>query len=168
MQTNVVPTIDLSINTTGCCPKFNPEGWDDQTLHFDNKLFLRAVTKSLHHVPIDMGQVFARVQERMEDIGAVEPSRAIVLSRELSESQAEHLFASDKDVPGEEMVRLNGTFITRVFEGPYSDEVEWRAQMAERASTLGSDHGRIFMFYTTCPTCAKAYGQNYVVGFAEI
>ena len=24
-----------------------------------------------------------------------------------------------------------------------------------------------YFFYTTCPKCAKAYGENYVVGVAE-
>ena len=25
MQTNVTPRIDQSVNTTGCCPRFDPE-----------------------------------------------------------------------------------------------------------------------------------------------
>lgn len=28
MQRNETPHYDASVNTTGCCPKFNPEGWD--------------------------------------------------------------------------------------------------------------------------------------------
>ena len=46
----------------------------------------------------------------------------------------------------------------------------------EIASTLGvqighqhdKPEGRVFFWYTTCPKCAKAYGENYVVGLAEI
>jgi len=26
----------------------------------------------------------------------------------------------------------------------------------------------MYFFYTTCPTCAKHYGKNYVVGVAKV
>ena len=44
MKTNSLPHYDDSTNTTGCCPKFNPDGWDDQELHFKDKRFARATT----------------------------------------------------------------------------------------------------------------------------
>ncbi|MEI2687255.1 MAG: hypothetical protein V9G14_14250 [Cypionkella sp.] len=28
METNATPFYDQTINTTGCCAKFSPEGWD--------------------------------------------------------------------------------------------------------------------------------------------
>jgi hypothetical protein len=28
MRTNALPAYDMSVNTTGCCPRFNPQGWD--------------------------------------------------------------------------------------------------------------------------------------------
>jgi hydrolase family protein len=31
----------------GCCPRFHPESWNNQTLHFDNKPFVKASTISL-------------------------------------------------------------------------------------------------------------------------
>ncbi|TIP13974.1 MAG: hypothetical protein E5X73_02440 [Mesorhizobium sp.] len=33
MKTNETPRYDASVNTTGCCPKFNPAGWDATSLH---------------------------------------------------------------------------------------------------------------------------------------
>jgi hypothetical protein len=30
MQTNAFPANEISDNTTGCCPRFNPQGWDNQ------------------------------------------------------------------------------------------------------------------------------------------
>ena len=39
--------------------------------------------------------------------------------------------------------------------------------MAERVRARGGEPQSIWFFYTTCPKCAKAYGQNYVVGVAE-
>ena len=54
MQTNALPAYDASDNPTRCCPRFNPEGWDHRDLHFEDKLFVRATSKSDNHVPIDM------------------------------------------------------------------------------------------------------------------
>ena len=92
MQTNAFPVQDISDNTTGCCPRFKPAGWDNQHLHFEDKKFLRATTRSAMHVPWNMGQVFTRVQTHIEDQMAADPTAEIVLSRDISPWQAEHYF----------------------------------------------------------------------------
>ena len=102
MDTNALPRYDDSDNPTGCCPKFNPDGWDGRELHFENKDFIRATTVSAMHVPLNMGKVFTRVQEHIEENGAYDPENCIVLSRELSPWQAEHLFSISNPVPEEE------------------------------------------------------------------
>ena len=63
MKTNVLPAYDYEDNPTGCCAHFHPEGWDNQTLHLDNKKFVRATTHSLFHIPLDMGKVFQKTFE---------------------------------------------------------------------------------------------------------
>lgn len=168
MQTNSLPHYDISENSTGCCPRFNPQGWDNQTLRFDEKLFVRATTKSALHIPLDMGRVFSRVQRHLEDSGATDPENMIVLSRDLSPWEAEHLFSATREVEGEEMTTLSGEFITRVFEGPYRMAKDWFHEMEVAAKAKGKTAKRIFFFYTTCPKCAKVYGENYVVGAAEV
>lgn len=84
MQTNETPRYDASVNTTGCCPKFNPEGWDGQELHFTDKRFVKAATRSVMHVPMNMGSVFARVNKHIEDAGASDTDQFIVLSQDIS------------------------------------------------------------------------------------
>jgi hypothetical protein len=168
MQTNALPKYDQSVNTTGCCPRFNPEGWDGAELHFRDKPFVRAETLSAMHVPLNMGKVFARVQNHIEDAGAMDPDQYIVLSRDLSAFKGEHLFAVTADVPEEEMVTLSGNYITKVFEGPYSQAKDWYTELKALAAGRGKSDGTVRFFYTTCPKCAKAYGKNYVVGLAEV
>ena len=168
MQTNALPPLDMSINTTGCCPKFNPQGWDAHELHFRDKTFVRANTRSLMHVPVNMGKVFARVQGHIDEAGAMDASDFIVLSRDTSAFGAEHLFAVPKPVPGEEMTTLSGDFVTKVFEGPYRNAARWHEEMADLVRARGGEPQSIWFFYTTCPKCAKAYGQNYTVGVAEL
>lgn len=168
MQVNALPDYDMSTNFTGCCPKFDPEGWDGVDLRFRDKRFVKAKTKSVDHVPVDMDEVFTRVFDHMEDVGAMNPDDFIVLSRDLSPTEGEHLFAASKPVPGETMVRLSGIYLTGIFEGPYDQGPHWQAEMERRVRDRGSEPGKIYFFYTTCPRCAEEYGKNYVVCVAEI
>lgn len=166
MKTNALPLFDMSDNPTGCCPRFKPETWDGVELHFENKPFARAETRSVMHVPVNMGSVFGRMMAKLEP--RFDESNYIVLSRDESPWKAEHLFASDTPVEGEEMVMLSGDFIARVFEGPFKNARDWYDQMREAAAERGRQDGAVWFFYTTCPKCAKVYGKNYVVGLAEI
>lgn len=168
METNSFPEYDVSENTTGCCPRFKPEGWDNQRLHFDAKKFVRATTRSAMHIPWNMGAVFTRVQENIEAAGAADPATEIVLSHDLSAWQGAHFFAVPKDIPDEEMTTLSGDFFTRVFEGPYRRARDFDHDMRVAAKAMGKTASDVYFFYTTCPKCAKAYGENYMVGVARI
>lgn len=167
MQTNVLPLYDDSVNLTGCCARFNPAGWDGMHLHFEGKPFVRATTRSIAHVPLDMGRVFTRVQSAIAAADAQDPHQVLVLSRDLSAFRGEHLFAVTRAVPGEEMTHLSGEFTTRVFEGSYAQARQWFRTLDEDARARGVPAKAIWFFYTTCPKCAKAYGKNYVIGVTQ-
>jgi len=168
MQTNTLPAHDMSTNLTGCCPEFDPEGWEGVELQFRDRLFVRATTKGENHVPTNMDAVFTRVSDHMNDVGAMDPDDFIVLTHDLSPSESEHLFAVSKPVPGETMVRLTGKYLTGVFEGPYDQGLKWFIEMGKRIRERGGEPGKIYFYYTTCPQCAEEYGKNYVIGVAEI
>jgi hypothetical protein len=167
MLVNEVPTFDQTRNETGCCPRFDPRPWNEQELHFDNKPFVRATTTSLFHVPLNMRSVFGRTWKAIETAHAND-GEFLVLSHDDSAWHAEHLFAVKTDVPGTEMVRLTGDFLTKVFEGPYSDARRWYGEMDRYVRGKGKRLERMYFFYTTCPGCAKRYGHNYVVGIARV
>jgi hypothetical protein len=167
MQTNEIPTFDTTDNPTNCCPRFRPEPWDNQQLHFDQKPFVKASTVSFFHVPLNMGSVFARTWKAIADAHA-DKGGFLVLSHEDSAWHAEHLFAVAKDIPQADMVHLSGEFITKVFEGPYSDARKWCEAMERHVQGLGKRLETMYFFYTTCPRCAKHYGKNYVVGVANV
>ena len=38
----------------------------------------------------------------------------------------------------------------------------------EYVTAQGQQMRKLYFFYTTCPKCAKHYGKNYVVAFAEV
>jgi hypothetical protein len=168
MEVNELRRYDDSVNTTGCCPKFNPEGWDDQELRFRDLRVVEARTHSVMHVPVDMGRVFSRVQRHMEDAGAKQGEKYLVLTRDDSPWRSSHFFVTDKEVPGEEMAALSGDYVTKVFEGPFSQAQGWFNHMRQLVRDRKREPGEVYFFYTTCPKCAKAYGKNYVVGIPEV
>ena len=168
METNALPKYDRSDNPTNCCPRFNSEGWDGQELHFEDKLFVKAKTNSLFHIPMNMGKVFPNTFGAIEDAKASNEDEFIVLSRDPSAWAGEHYFSVSKEVPGQEMVRLSGDYLTKVFEGPFKDAPKWEKEMEEFVNSKGKHAGKIYYFYTTCPKCAKYYGKNYVVAVAEV
>jgi hypothetical protein len=168
MDINALPKYDTTDNTTGCCPRFKPAGWDNAELHFQDKLFVRATTKSIAHMPLNMGAVFRKTFKSIEDAGAHSDDDFIVMSREQSAWSAEHLFSVTREVPGQEMVRLSGDFTTRVFEGPYKEVPRWRERAVETVKARGKETDNVYFFYTTCPKCAKTYGKNYVIAVAQL
>jgi hypothetical protein len=168
METNALPRYDMSDNPTHCCPRFKPEGWDNQELHFKDKLFVKAKTRSIFHIPINMGSVFAKTMSAIEDVHALNEDDIIILSYDPSAWQSEHFFAVSKDVPGQEMVHLTGDYLTKVYEGPYKNAPKWEKEMKSITKDKGRQAKKTYFFYTTCPKCAKYYGKNYIVAVTEV
>lgn len=167
MDINETPAYDSSDNPTGCCPRFHPGPWDAQELRFERKPFVRSSTVSMFHVPLNMGSVFSKTMAAIQEAHA-ETDRFLVLSHDDSAWHADHLFAVERDVPGADMVHLTGTYLTKVFEGPFSKTGEWCREMESFAKQKGKQIATQYFFYTTCPRCAKVYGKNYVVGVAQV
>jgi hypothetical protein len=168
MQVNALLAYDARDNVTGCCPRYKPEGRDNQGHHFKDKPFVKAKTESLFYVPVNMGSVLVKTSEAIEKAHAQSMTEFIVLSRNLSPWETEHYFAVDKPVPGAEIVKLSDDYRSQVFEGPYKDAPKWQAAMETNLSERGEKAEETHFFYTPCPKCAKVYGQNYVVGVAKI
>jgi hypothetical protein len=115
-----------------------------------------------------MGSVIKRTCKRIQDAGAAAEDTYLMLSTDPSPWRGEHYFYVTKDVPDADMVRLSGYYITKVFEGPYSNAGKWAKEMVQHVESQGRQLRKLYFFYTSCPKCAKHYGKNYVVGFAEL
>ncbi len=164
---NHVPAIDLTRSTTGCCSLIEPSDWDEKTFSFKDKLFVKARTLGFLHMPLNMSSVMSKAQAKIDEAGA-NVDDFIILSYETSPWHAEHYFAVSKDVPGMHSERLTGTFITKVFEGPFKDAQKWHNELLDYVKSKGKTPLKTYFFYTTCPKCSKYYGKNYVVGFEQI
>lgn len=153
---------------TSCiCELIDPGKWDDKEITWKDKLFVKDHVTSVFHVPLNYG---AKMDENMERITAAgaELKPPLVLTDERSSWGADIYIAVTKDVPGAQMVKLSGTFLTKVFEGPYNRAGDWAEEMKRFVTGKGRTPGKIYCFYTACPKCAKEFGKNYVVLLAQV
>jgi len=168
MGQSTLPQFDMFNSETGCCPRFDPEPWKDQEFTFKDKLFVRAKTINFLHIPLNIGSVFKRTFARIQKAGAETRDHYLILSTDSSAWRGEHYFAVTKEVPEADNVRLSGNYLTKVFEGPFRDAGKWVRETQDYVVSQGQQMRKLYFFYTTCPKCAKHYGKNYVVAFAEV
>lgn len=150
-----------------CCPKYKPENWDDKTLEWQNKQFVKASVFTLFYMPMNFGKVMRRVDKKVRDAGASMPD-FLCLSDHTSKWNMDIYIAVDKEVSGIENASLSGRFYSKVFEGPFSDTGKWCKDYESIAKSKGMDIKKWYMWYTTCPKCAKKYGKNYVAIMAQV
>ncbi len=168
MSINKLPAVNMEDNETGCCPRFDPEPWDEKTFQFDEKPFVKVTTINFFHTPLNMGSVTKKTWKKIKEANADSPEEFALLSHDPSPWRGEHYFTTTKEVPGANNVKLSGTFLTKVFEGPYREAGSWAKEMEEYVKSQGEELKNLYFYYTTCPKCAKYYGKNYVVGFAQV
>lgn len=165
---NDLPIVDLNNNPTGCCPVFDPIPWDKKTFELDHMKFAKASTKSLFYTPLNLGKVFTKAQEAIDRASANMETGYLILSQDVSKWKADHYFRVSKDVPGLEMTTLSGTFMTRTFDASFRDFPKLIKELEEWINSQGHSMKEFYVFYTTCPKCAKVYGHNHMVFFGRI
>lgn len=152
---------------TGCCPRFDPKPWEGKIFEWKDKKFVKDKVKTFMHVPLNFGQVAARVMTKIEEAGA-EDNPPICLSDHTSKWKMDIYVAVTKEVEGLENVTLSGRFLSKVYEGNFKETGKWCKDFEDFARGRGYEIKKWYMYYTTCPKCAKAYGKNYVVVIGQI
>jgi len=155
------------IKHTGCCDPFDPAPWQDKEITWQDKLFVKDHVSSFFHIPMNMGQKVVKNMALIEKASAKAPYQ-LMLTDEKSMWGSDIYIDVAKDVPSAQMATLSGTFLTKVFEGPYQKVGAWAKEMTAYVKAKGKDLKKLYFSYTTCPKCAKAYGKNYVVLFAQV
>jgi len=154
-----------------CCPRFDPSPWHEKEITWQDKLFVKGTVMQFMHMPLPgtFGRTVGRIWKQIEDAGASPDIKDfLMLASESSPWKGEIYISATRDVPNAENVRLSGTYVTRVFDGPYNAVPKWIKEMDQYAARKGKSVKNYFFYYTTCPKCAKSHGHNYVVAFAQV
>lgn len=152
---------------TGCCARLDVDAWDGREVTWSDKLFVRDRVRAFLHIPLNYGSVMTRNLATIEEADAY-PQDPMWLTDNCSPWRAEIFSAVDREVPGANIERLSGTFLAKVFEGPYRQAGKWLKDMQAYVREQGKNTDKVFFFYTTCPKCAKHFGKNYVVLLARV
>ncbi|MFH0928430.1 MAG: hydrolase, partial [bacterium] len=80
----------------------------------------------------------------------------------------DYFLATTKDVPDAINFEISGTFMTKVFDGPYQMVPKFMKEADQAVRATGKTPKKSYLFYTTCPKCAKIHGHNYIVVFTQI
>ena len=150
-----------------CCPPFDPAPWNEKEFNWTGKLFVKERVHSFLHVPLDFGSAMARAARKI-DAARAAVSPPFYLSDENSLWGADLYVAAARPVPGAAMSSFSGTFLAKAYEGPYRNIRHWIADMDVFAKNRGKSIRKLYFFYAACPKCAKKYGKNPVVLFAQV
>lgn len=150
-----------------CCPRFDPGLWQDKELTWKGKRFVKDRVRSFLHIPLNFGAVMVRNMRKIEAAGA-KANDTIVLCDENSLWGADVYISVPAEIPNGDNVTISGTFVSKVFEGPYQNVRKWIPETRQFVDSKGKQIQRLFCYYTTCPKCARKYGKNYVVILAQV
>lgn len=145
-----------------CCPKFNPKPWDERILEWKNKKFIKSSVFTLFYIPINFGRVITKLMKKIDDAGAKCVDN-LALSEHASKWNMGLYLAVDKQIPDVENITLSGKFLSKVYEGDFKETGKWCKDFESYAKSKKLAIKKMYMWYTTCPKCAKKYGKNYVV-----
>jgi hypothetical protein len=158
---------DQPIQSTGCCDPFDPKPWDEKEIIWKEKIFVYDHVMNFLHIPLNINSIMTKNVALIGTAGA-KSKEQIMITDEKSLWGSDIYIAVTKKVPGAQMTTLSGTFLTKVFEGPYQNVGKWAEEMKTYVAGKNKTILKLYFSYTTCPKCAKVYGKNYVVLFAQI
>lgn len=154
------------MDTNECCPPFDPTSWNEKTHEWKDKKFIKGKVFTAFYMPLNFGGVMRSLDAKVRNAGATIPDW-LCLSDHTSKWNMDLYLAVDKEVPGAENTTVSGTFLSKVYEGPYKDTGKWCKDFEAFAKSKDLNIKKWYMWYTTCPKCAKKYGKNYVVIMAQ-
>ena len=154
-------------NQTECCPRLEPALWDGKIIEWENKKFIREKVCTFFYMPVNFGSVMKRTVQKIENAGASMP-QSLCLSDHTSKWNMNVYIDVDKIIPGADNVLITGNFLCKVYEGDFKETGKWCKDFEEYAKSQSLDILKWYMWYTTCPKCAKKYGKNYVVILGKI
>jgi len=159
----------MTNNQDTCCPEFDVKYWNNKTHIWHDKLFLKDDVKQIMHFPLNMSKVITRMWRQVSDAKAGPGTKDfLILAYDPSPWKSELYMTVTKDIPGANIVKLSGTFVSKVFDGPYQAVPKWIEQMNQYLADNHQQAIRYYFHYAYCPKCAKKYGHNYCTAFAQV
>ncbi len=150
-----------------CCPRLDSGKWDEKNFDWKGKKFVKTRVFTLFYMPLNFGSVMKRMSKVVDGAGATFVD-GLCLANHTSKWNMDLYLAVDKEIDGVDNVEMSGKFISKVYEGDFSKTGEWTKDFEAYAKSIDAKIEKMYMWYTTCPKCAKKYGKNYIVFIAKV
>ncbi|MGE5041703.1 MAG: hydrolase [Candidatus Levyibacteriota bacterium] len=152
-----------------CCFPLDTSLWEEKTHEWKDKLFLQDEVRQIMHIPINMTTVVKRMFQKIEDADAMpEVKDFLMLAYDPSPWKSEIYMTVVKDIPNGKMAKLSGTYISKVYDGPYNQVPKWIEDMDKYLSAQNQKALKYYFHFAYCPKCVKKYGHNYCIAFAQV
>lgn len=155
-----------------CCPKFNPERWDEKEFNWENKHFIKESIPALFHIPFPpmIGRKITKMWKMVEEskTAHLNIEDTLLLFTDPNPFKSEIYLSVVSDVPGAENIKISGLFLSKVFDGPYNSIPKHIKKMNEYLANKGKKAKKYYVHYAYCPKCAKKFGYNHMILFAEV
>ncbi|WP_422080970.1 hydrolase [Ulvibacterium sp.] len=155
-----------------CCPTFDSEKWDGKTFKWDHKKFIKASVPTLFHIPLPpmIGKKITKMVKLAEEAQklAKDEEDILLLFMDPNAFKSDIFLSVTGTVPNTKNTTLSGTFVSKVFDGPFNSVPKFMKQMDSYLDTSGEKAKNYYVHYAYCPKCAKEKGHNYMVLFAEV
>lgn len=155
-----------------CCPKFHPEKWDEKTFNWDHKKFIKASVPTLFHIPLPpmIGNRVAKMMKMAEDSKKLsdDMEEILLLFNDPSAFKSDMYLSVADTVSGAKNTTISGTFMSKVFDGPFKAVPKFIKQMDTYMAKQDKEASNYYIHYAYCPKCAKEAGHNYMVMFGKV
>ena len=162
----------MSITNQECCPEFDTAKWDKKRFTWDNKPFIKESIPTLFHMPFPrmIGNKMKKMMKLADKAKANIPdlTEALILFRDPSAFKSEIYYSVTHEVEDANNTSLTGEYIAGVFDGPYNSIPKYIKEMESRLDNEGEEAKDYYIHYAYCPGCAKKFGHNYMILFAEV
>lgn len=158
-----------------CCPEFNPGKWDKKVFHWKDKQFIKETVPTLFHTPFPpmIGKKITRMMNLATAANKIDEKKdeVLVLFQDPSAFKSNIYISVTGDVPSASNVKMSGTFLAKVYDGPYKAIPKFVKDMnmyLEKEGKKVPSDDEYYIHYAYCPKCEKKYGHHYMILFARI
>ena len=135
-------------------------------------MFIKETMPTLFHIPFPpmIGSKITKMWKLAENSKANLDNKddILILFTDPTAFKSEIYLSVKDNIPKANNVTLSGTFISKVFDGDYNAVPKFIKQMDQYLNTINKKAKKYYIHYAYCPKCAKKFGYNYMIFFAEI
>ncbi|MEI8048975.1 MAG: hydrolase, partial [Bacteroidota bacterium] len=131
-----------------CCPEFDPALWDDKTVEWTNKTFIKERVATFFYMPVNFGGKMTKLTKTVDEAGATVPDW-LCLSDHSSKWNMDLYLAVNKNIQGANNTTMSGKFYFKVYEGSFNETGKWCKDAESTVKSKGQNVKKMYMWYTT-------------------